>query len=260
MHIIRLLVLSVMLLGCVSGCATRPTDPDQLAVYEQNNDPLEPMNRAIFRFNDAADEYVMKPVVQGYRSSLPQPVRDCIGNFFLNLKQPLFFVNAVLQGNFKEAATISGRFALNTVFGFFGVVDTASANEVPLIKRDFGQTLAVWGLKDSGPYLMLPLLGPSTVRDTAGLIVDAFADPVDWALYSQSPWLAYGRGVMDGFLGVERMQDLMDDMKKNSTDYYAMMRSMYQQNRKKEIATLRGEKEAMRAEYDFDFPDDEDEE
>lgn len=260
MRIIRSLVLGMMLLGCISGCATRPTEPDELAVYEQNNDPLEPMNRAVFRFNDAADEYVMKPMVQGYRSSLPKSLRDCIGNFFLNLKQPVFFVNALLQGDLKGAATITGRFAMNTVFGFFGVIDTASANDVPFIKRDFGQTLAVWGLKNSGPFLMLPLLGPSTVRDTAGLVVDAFADPVDWALYRQSPWIAYGRGVVDGFLTLERARDLMDDMKKNSTDYYAMMRSMYQQNRKKEIATLRGEKEEMQAEYDFDFPDDEDEE
>jgi len=260
MKFIRLLILGLVLLGSVSGCATRPTNPEDLAVYQQNNDPLEPMNRAIFRFNNVADEYVMAPAVKGYRSVLPETARECVGNFFSNLKQPLYFINAVLQGDFKSAATITGRFALNTVFGFFGVVDTASANEVPVIRRDFGQTLAVWGIKNSGPYLMLPLLGPSTVRDTAGLVVDAFADPVDWVLYDQSPWLAYGRGVVDGFLGLERAHDLMDDMKKNSTDYYATMRSMYQQNRKKEIAVLRGEKEEMKAEYDFDFPDDEDEE
>lgn len=260
MKIIRAIVLGVLLVGGISGCATRPTDPVALAAYEQNNDPLEPMNRAIFRFNTVADEYVMDPAVRGYRASLPEPVRDCVGNFFLNLKQPVYFINAVLQGDLKASATIMGRFALNTVFGFFGVVDTASANEVPVIRRDFGQTLAVWGIKNSGPYLVLPLLGPSTVRDTVGIGVDAFADPVDWALYSQSPWLAYGRGVADGFLGFERAKNLMDDMKKNSTDYYTTMRSMYLQNRKKSIATLRGEKEEIQSEYNFDFPDDEDEE
>ncbi|MBQ7413097.1 MAG: VacJ family lipoprotein [Alphaproteobacteria bacterium] len=253
----RIGVLSVCVLLC--GCAIKPTDPDELAAYYQNNDPLEPMNRAVFSFNQVADEYVMAPVVRGYRNVVPSPVREGADNFFTNLKQPVYLVNSVLQGDFKAAGQVGGRFVVNTFLGFFGLYDTASELDMPIVKRDFGQTLAVWGVKDSGPYVMLPILGPSTVRDTIGMGVDAFADPVDWVLYEHDPWLAWGRAGANGFIALDHSRDLMDDMKKNSTDYYATMRSMYQQNRQKEINHVRGEAQETQAAYDFDFPDDEDE-
>ena len=244
----------------LAGCATRPTDPEALAAYQANNDPLEPFNRSIFAFNQGADRYVIGPVVSGYRTVVPKSVREGVDNFSKNLKQPIYLINALLQADFKAAGQITGRFVINTVFGFFGVFDTAGANDIPFVKRDFGQTLAVWGLKDGGPYIMLPLLGPTTIRDAVGMGVDAFADPVDWALYETEPALAWGRFGLDGLVAMDNTKDLKENMQKNSTDYYATMRSMYQQNRRKEIGVLRGETEEVRESYDFDFPDDEEEE
>ena len=241
----------------ITGCATRPTDPDDLLIYQQNNDPIEPFNRTVFKFNDSADEYVLTPVIKGYRHIVPNPLREGIDNFFTNLKQPVYFVNAVLQADFSAAGSITGRFLVNSLLGFFGTVDAASSMNIPSIKRDFGQTLAVWGIKSSGPYLVLPLLGPSTLRDTVGMGVDAFADPVDWALYHRDPWIAWTRAGANGFISFDHAHDLMDNMKKNSTDYYATMRSMYQQNRQETIRILRGD---PAPEVSFDFPDDDEEE
>jgi len=243
----------------LGGCATRPTDPDELVIYQQNNDPLEPMNRGIFAFNQKAEAYVFEPAVKGYRAVVPSPVRTGFDNFLANLRQPIYFVNAVLQGDMKAAATITGRFTVNSLLGFFGLFDTASKLDIPVVKRDFGQTLAVWGVKDSGPYLMLPLLGPTTLRDAVGLGVDTVGDPVDWIIYNQNAWLSYARTGAGAFLKYENMHDLTDSMEKGSTDYYATMRSMYQQNRQKEVSALRGEKMEAPAEYEFDFPDDEEE-
>lgn len=258
----KIVVIGICLMGMnlLSGCATRPTDPDELAIYEQNNDPLEPMNRAIFGFNQVASDYVLDPAVRGYRKVVPEPVRDGVDNFLTNLKQPIYLVNALLQGDLSGAGSIAGRFTVNTLVGFFGVFDTASEAGIPVVQRDFGQTLAVWGVTKSGPYLVLPILGPSTLRETIGIGVDSLADPVDWALYRESPWWAYGRTAASGFVRYDNTYDLLDNMKKNSTDYYATMRSMYQQNRQKVIKDLRGETvEETQPDYDFDFPDDEDE-
>ncbi|MDY6407473.1 MAG: VacJ family lipoprotein [Pseudomonadota bacterium] len=252
-------------IGCLAlllwlcGCATKPTDPEALKIYEQNNDPFEPMNRAIFGFNQGAYDYVLTPTVKGYRAVVPDTVKAGIENVLTNLKQPIYMINALLQGDLKATGTIAGRFALNSVFGVAGIFDLASREEMPVIQRDFGQTLAVWGVKNSGPYIMLPIIGPTTLRDGIGMGVDAFADPVDWALYNQSPWWAYGRAGVDGFVQFENKHDLLENMKKTSTDYYATMRSMYQQNRQKGVNELRGEPEVVREAYDFDFPDDEEE-
>ena len=255
------IIIGGLLLGLVlSGCAVKPTDPEELGIYEQNNDPFEPMNRSVFRFNQGAYDYVLKPAVKGYRKAVPDPVKTGIENVMTNLKQPVYMINALLQGDLKSTGDITSRFALNSIFGVAGIFDLATREEIPVIKRDFGQTLAVWGVKSSGPYLVLPVLGPTTLRDGVGLGVDTFADPVDWALYRQSKWLAYGRMGLNGFLLFENKHDLLENMEKNSTDFYATMRSMYQQNRQKEISELRGEVQEAQAAYDFDFPEDEEDE
>jgi len=256
----RIIAIGLVLCLLIGGCATKPQDPDELKIYEQNNDPLEPMNRAIFGFNRGAYKYALNPAVKGYRAAVPDLLKTGIENFLNNLKQPIYFINATLQGDFKASGSIASRFALNSVFGVAGIFDLASREEIPVVKRDFGQTLAVWGIKNSGPYIMLPLIGPSTVRDGIGLAVDSFADPVDWILYNQGRWWAYGRTAANGFMTYENKHDLLEDMEKNSTDYYATMRSMYQQNRQKDVGELRGETVEVQAAYDFDFPDDDEEE
>ncbi len=243
----------ILILG---GCATKPTDPEQLRIYEQNNDPLEPMNRTIFGFNMAVDRLVLKPAAKGYRTVVPSPVRKGVNNFFNNLKQPVYFVNALLQGEGKAAGQIAGRFAANTFWGFFGIFDTASQMDIPVDKRDFGETLAVWGVENGGPYLVLPILGPSNVRDTAGIGVDSFLAPVDWALRHE-PWLVYGVWGVNGFRVREQALDFLDSLERSSTDLYATMRSMYQQNRKKEIDELLKNPNMPESApaYEFDFPD-----
>lgn len=154
----------VISLALLTGCATGPgANP---------RDPLEPFNRGVYRFNDAVDRAVIKPVSTAYRDVLPSPVRTGVANFFANLQDAWSFVNNGLQLKGEAAGNSLVRFGVNTFLGFGGVLDIASEMQIERHSEDFGQTLGYWGVR-SGPYLILPLLGPSTVRDTAALPVDA---------------------------------------------------------------------------------------
>ena len=216
------------------GCACPPEDPQALKAYQEADDPLEPMNRAVFGFNMRADSLVIKPVAEGYRYVAPQIVRTGISNFFTNLRQPMYFVNAALQLEGQQAAEIAGRFVTNTLFGFFGFADTASDINIPVHDNDFGQTLYVWGVKNGGPYLVLPFLGPSNPRDAVGVGVDAFLAPIDWLLYKE-PALLYSRIALENWSKREQALDFLDSLEKSSTDFYATLRSMYRQNRKNKL-------------------------
>ncbi|WP_404976869.1 MULTISPECIES: VacJ family lipoprotein [unclassified Acidovorax] len=155
-----LAVGALMLAGCATGPDANPRDP------------LEPYNRSMTRFNDGVDRAVLKPVATAYREVLPSPVRTGVSNFFSNLNDVWSFVNNVLQLKGSEAMDSLVRFNVNTVFGLGGVLDIASEMGIPRRRTDFGLTLGHYGVP-TGPYLVLPLLGPSTVRDTAALPVDA---------------------------------------------------------------------------------------
>jgi phospholipid-binding lipoprotein MlaA len=160
-------IAGALCLGVVlAGCASAGRNPV---------DPLEPVNRAVFRFNDAVDEAVLQPVARGYRAVLPAPVRTGVGNFFSNLGDVWIGVNNILQGKVGEGIQDFGRFAFNTTFGLLGVMDIATDIDMPKHNEDFGQTLGRWGV-GAGPYLVLPLLGPSTLRDGASLLVDRHGD------------------------------------------------------------------------------------
>jgi phospholipid-binding lipoprotein MlaA len=158
------LALGALLLG---GCATNG-DP---------RDPLEPLNRGIYQFNDAVDRGIMKPVAKGYKAVLPQPVRTGVGNFFSNLDDVVVLLNDLLQFKFGQAASDFSRLVWNTSVGILGLIDVATPMDLPKHNEDFGQTLGRWGV-GNGPYLVLPLLGPSNLRDTVGLVVDYRVDPV----------------------------------------------------------------------------------
>ncbi len=153
-----------------AGCAQRPP-------HEEASDPLEPINRAIYQFNDKVDEYALKPVAQGYQNVTPKPVQNGVHNFFENLEEPIIVVNDVLQGKFRQSLSDTARFILNSVFGIAGVMDVATPMGHPKHKEDFGQTLGTWGAGE-GWYLVLPFLGPSTARDATGLLVDNQMDLV----------------------------------------------------------------------------------
>jgi phospholipid-binding lipoprotein MlaA len=157
----------VSLIGALAGCATAGGNPA---------DPLEPLNRAVFRFNDTLDENVLQPIARGYRSVVPDFVRTGASNFFSNLEDVWIGVNNLLQGKISDGVGDLVRFTFNSTWGLLGFVDMTTDFQLPpKHNEDFGQTLGRWGL-GSGPYLMLPLLGPSTVRDGASLLVDRHGD------------------------------------------------------------------------------------
>lgn len=157
------ILLSIGLLGCATNGDRR--------------DPLEPLNRGIYQFNDVVDKAVLKPVATGYKEVMPDPVRTAVGDFFSNLDDVLVLLNDLLQFKLEQAASDFSRLAWNTTVGIFGLIDVASKMDLPKHNEDFGQTLGYWGI-DNGPYLVLPILGPSTLRDTVGLAVDGHFDPV----------------------------------------------------------------------------------
>ncbi len=229
-------LLSVSLLF-TAGCAKRPpeSDPQALSAYLEANDPLEPMNRAIFSFNQGFDEIILEPTARFYRQFGPPDIRKGISNFVLNWREPVTFVNDVLQGEMSRAGTSLSRFLINSTFGLLGILDTATYWGIEGHSEDFGETFAVWGFGE-GFYLMLPFLGPSSARDFTGFVVDFFYDPVSlWLSHKGWTYVRYGRLALRGLIYREENLETLDDLGKSSTDFYATIRSAYRQNRNYEI-------------------------
>ncbi|MSQ72053.1 MAG: VacJ family lipoprotein [Betaproteobacteria bacterium] len=168
MGLLRRIGVVLLLAGSLAGCATTHSNPA---------DPLESFNRAMFSFNDTIDTAVLKPVAEGYRAALPGFVRLGVTNFFSNLQDLWIAVNNLLQGKVTDAVGDTARFIFNSTIGMFGLLDVSSDFGLAKHNEDFGQTLGRWGA-DTGPYLVLPIFGPSTVRDAAGLLLDFQADVV----------------------------------------------------------------------------------
>lgn len=221
----------LVLLTVVSGCAEVPTDPEELAAYKERNDPLEPMNRYFFSLNDALDELVMKPFAGWYYIALPNFAQDGIRNALNNLETPVIFGNDMFQGEFERAGITLARFAVNTTLGLAGLIDVASEFGLRYHDEDFGQTLAVWGAPD-GPYLVLPVLGPSNPRDAVGRAADMFMDPLSYVLPDHDlGYLLYVRAGVDAVDVRARNLKSLDEIKKGAIDYYATIRSLYRQQR-----------------------------
>lgn len=230
-------VLMTALVLATAGCATPPPadDKEGLAEYNQINDPLEPLNRTIFDFNDTLDVYVLRPAAQGYRAVVPPFGRDRVGDFLDNLKSPLYFANDLLQGNPGQAGTTLTRAVLNTTFGVLGIMDVAKQMGMPGHKPDLGQTFGAWGIEE-GPYLVLPLYGPSNPRDAAGLVGESFGDALDIYLSDNYlRWVSYTRMGLSGLSLREAYLDPLDDVKRTSLDYYSALRSLYRQRRAAQI-------------------------
>ena len=197
-------------------------------------DPLEPVNRAIFSFNNFADKIILEPAAKGYKK-LPSPIQSGIGNFLNNLKLPLVVVNQLLQGQGKNAAESSGRFIVNSTAGLFGLIDVAEKIGLEQKQEDFGQTLATWGVGD-GFYIVLPIFGPSNVRDTAGMILTYTTDPINaYAVREGEAWLLPLRTATNAIDQRSKIIDEVNALRNNSIDYYAAVRSSYYQNRKAAI-------------------------
>lgn len=216
----------IAILGlALSGCSHNQETAGE--VY----DPLEGVNRAVFDVNDALDQAVAEPIARGYRAVTPGLVREAVRNFLRNLRSPVNVANQILQGDVEGAAADLSRFAMNSSIGIGGLFDVAADTGLEYEYEDFGQTLAVWGM-GHGPYLVLPLIGPSSFRDAAGLLVDTYADPVRLYLFNtdQEKWY-YARTAATAVDKREELLDVIDDLRSNSFDYYAAMRSAYMQKR-----------------------------
>jgi len=194
-------------------------------------DPLQPFNRAMFTFNDVVDRAVFRPLAVGYRAVLPQPVRNGVNNFFNNLRAPTTLLNDILQGKPQRAQETINRFLVNSTIGLLGFVDIATRIGFPKHQEDYGQTLAVWGVP-AGPYIVLPLLGPSTLRDAVGKVPEFYiADPL---------WEPDDTAVTIARFGVRavdirsRLLDL-DRVIKMQVDPYLFFRETYLQNRQRAI-------------------------
>ena len=240
LRVVALLFTMVMLTNCASAPAN-----DQEAVRELRkiNDPLEPTNRWIFDFNQSLDSAVIKPITGLYRGILPGFVRDSVHNFLDNIKTPVVFANDVLQGEPTRAGTTLVRFLINSTAGIAGVRDQATDWGFEDHDEDFGQTLAVWGIGE-GPYLMLPLLGPSNPRDAIGKLVDSLLDPINlWADNDDREWVPITRTLLGGIDTRDRLWDVLNDLEKSSIDYYAAIRSLYRQRRNEDISNGSGTKD-----------------
>lgn len=223
------LVGAALLAGC-AGTGELADDPYAV------NDPLEDVNRAIFEFNLAVDDYILVPTAKAYRTVVPEPGREAVRNFFANLRTPITLLNDVLQGETERAAHTFTRLWLNTTIGLGGLLDVATYFGVPPAHtEDFGQTFAVWGVED-GPYLMLPLLGPANLRDAAGIAAGFFADPFNiWVGNIDLEWVPYARAVTEAVDARSRNIETFQTLRETSIDYYATIRSLYQQRRAADI-------------------------
>lgn len=221
--------LAAALLAVLAGCATPPKDPAELAVFKANHDPLEPMNRRIFAFNQGVDKVVIKPVAEGYVHVFPGPVRDGLRHIVDNLGEPLVAVNNVLQWQWTRVRITVERFLVNSTAGIAGWNDVASKNRLPAQTGDFGQTLYAWGIRESA-YLVVPVIGPTTFRDGVGMGADVFMDPMRYAFPSSNTYTIIEGGV-GGIDERARNIDTLDALQKQAIDYYASFRSYYLQNR-----------------------------
>lgn len=220
-------LLPLALLTALGACATAPgADPA---------DPFEASNRQVLEFNEGLDRNVIRPVAEAYRDNVPAPVRTGVRNFVTNLNEPVILANNLLQLRFLDAGHTLMRFYINTTAGVLGIVDVATPAGIERRSGDFGQTLATYGVPE-GPYLVLPLLGPTNVRDAIGDGVDSLGSPVGLVTgYAITPLasqlIGAGRGALGGLTLRADNIETLDVLRSESIDYYARLRSVVQQRR-----------------------------
>jgi phospholipid-binding lipoprotein MlaA len=205
-------------------------EPEEGAV----SDPLEPLNRRLFKTNRILDGMFFKPASMIYRGVVPQWGRDRVSNVVYNISEPVTVVNSVFQGDAENAFTATWRFLINTTFGLLGTFDAASELGLEPRKEDFGQTLSVWGV-GSGPYIVLPILGPSNLRDTVGMAADVGANPLLWGKYTDTS-VRVSYAVARAIDARTKLLDVTNDIDRTSLDPYASYRSLYNQKRDSDIS------------------------
>lgn len=232
MTTMRVLVAAALGLAAVTVPVAQATPEADEAAVERNGDPLERMNRGIFWFNEQVDRWALEPVSTAWDFVLPDRVQTSIKNVLTNAAFPIGVANNLLQGKPKRAGVDVARFAVNTTVGVAGIFDPAAHWGLEPRVEDFGQTLGVWGVP-SGPYLVLPLLGPSSVRDGVGLAVDSMSRVWPWfAPIYVSMSVAVGNAVNER----SRVLDEVDEARAASLDFYAAVRNAYLQRRRAAVA------------------------
>ena len=255
-HILKTLLLLCFLV--TAGCASiqGPTDP---------RDPLESYNRAAFEFNDGVDKYLLKPVASGYDAVTPDPIQKGVSNFFSNLDDVLVIFNDLLQFKFLQFASDTGRFLINSTLGLGGLIDWASDMGLPKHNEDFGQTLGHWGVPE-GPYFVIPFWGPSTIRDTSGLLVDSSQfDPIWQELENGYPlkprdndvaWGVTAAKAIDKRASLLKAEKILDEA---ALDRYTFIREAYLQRRNNLVYDGNPPEEEAEFDeselFDFDEPD-----
>ena len=236
-------LLAALTVACLAGCAARPpaSDVEATKEYNENNDPYEPANRVGYAISNGADTYFLAPVARAYRYAIPGAVRRPVHNVLANLTSPAIFINDVIQTKPRRAGDTFMRFVINTTAGVGGLFDVAAEVGYPFHENDFGTTLALWGVPE-GPFLFLPVLGPSNPRDATGYGVDILFDPLTYAPAGHGlrtlDTVRIGVSAVDGR---ERVLDEVDSIKKTALDPYATFRSLYRQNRESTIEQVASE-------------------
>ncbi len=240
----RRMIVLLAALTLVAGCASQPkpaadtwsaNDNQNIEEVDEENDPIELFNRFAFSFNLALDTFIFRPAAATYRFLLPVEVRDSVRNALRNLRTPVILANDLFQGELDRAETTLVRFFVNSTVGLLGLFDVAADWGYPYHDEDFGQTLAVHGVGE-GFYLVLPIFGPSNPRDGIGILVDIFLDPLTYvAEANDAEEYLLARTVISGIDLRSRNIEALDDLKRDSIDFYARIRSLYRQKRANEI-------------------------
>ncbi|MBL8545931.1 MAG: VacJ family lipoprotein [Hyphomonadaceae bacterium] len=239
--LVSILALTVCLAAPSIAFAQEAATSDVAPVQTQaSNDPWEGFNRNLFGIHQTVDHAVLGPVARGYRAVTPRPLRSGVVNFLRNLKAPVVLANDLLQGEVNRAGSTAGRFAINTTIGIGGVFDPATSMGLEHHDEDFGQTLAVWGVP-SGPYIFVPLMGPTTVRDGAGQIIDVAFDPLTWAEFDDVNTARAARTVISGVAQRELLIEQIDSIDAQGGDTYVAYRSAYEVSREAAIQNGRAD-------------------
>lgn len=220
MSFIRKSLSLLLLCLAASGCAS-------VQGPSEKKDPFEGFNRAMFKFNDGVDRHLLKPVAKGYEKVMPKPVNEGVSNVFSNLDDVIVIINDLLQLKLSQGLSDLGRITFNSTFGLLGIFDVATPMGLPKHNEDFGQTLGRWGV-GSGPYLVLPLLGPSSLRDGPGTLADWQVDPIAHIDDDNERWGVIALKAVDTRAGLLRASRILDTA---ALDRYTFLRDAYLQRR-----------------------------
>ncbi len=241
-----ILAATLVLAAAIGGCATPPpaSDPDAVADFKETNDPLEPTNRVFYAINNGLDTVILRPLAIAYRYAVPQVIRSHTHNVLSNLGGPVVLFDDILAAKPRRAGDSFMRFVVNSTVGVAGIFDVATDWGWPAHDSDAGMTLAMWGIPD-GPFLFLPVLGPSNPRDAAGFGADVALDPTTWIgrgdVVDALGYARYGLSAVDTR---ERVLDDLDKIKAQALDPYATIRSLARQHRQSQIDDARGDDRA----------------